>query len=112
MSVKGRPRTAAVRRVRMTSTLAQCGRDYIADKVRANGRTTELWDEAGQLGYLGVAVPEEYGGGGRGIYELHIVAEELAAAGCPLLLLVVSPAICGTVLAAFGTAEQKIPKVP
>jgi alkylation response protein AidB-like acyl-CoA dehydrogenase len=83
------------------------GRNYIAGKVRDGGRTTELWQEAGRLGYLGVAVPEEYGGGGRGIYELHIVAEELAAAGCPLLLLVVSPAICGTVIAAFGTAEQK-----
>ena len=83
------------------------GRDYIAEKVRANGRTTELWAEAGQLGYLGVAVPEEYGGGGRGIYELHIVGEELAAAGCPLLLLVVSPAICGTVIATFGTEEQR-----
>jgi len=83
------------------------GREYVAKKVKADGRTTELWAEAGRLGYLGVAVPEEYGGGGGGIYELHIVGEELAAAGCPLLLLVVSPAICGTVIATFGTEEQK-----
>ncbi len=33
--------------------------------------------------------------------------EELGAAGCPLLMLVVSPAICGTVIARFGTEEQK-----
>ncbi|WNE97226.1 acyl-CoA/acyl-ACP dehydrogenase [Streptomyces luomodiensis] len=67
----------------------------------------DLWAEAGKLGYLGVNLPEEYGGGGGGITELSIVLEELGAAGCPLLMLVVSPAICGTVIARFGTAEQK-----
>ena len=52
-------------------------------------------------------LPEEYGGGGMGISELAIVSEELAAHGCPLLLLMVSPAICGTLLARFGTQEQR-----
>ncbi|QEV50147.1 acyl-CoA dehydrogenase [Streptomyces vinaceus] len=67
----------------------------------------ELWAEAGQLGYLGVNLPEEFGGGGGGITELSIVLEELSAAGCPLLMLAVSPAICGTIISRFGTAEQK-----
>ncbi|MDL5202236.1 acyl-CoA dehydrogenase family protein [Streptomyces sp. ALI-76-A] len=66
-----------------------------------------LWSEAGKLGYLGVNLPEEYGGGGGGIAELSLVLEELGAAGCPLLMMVVSPAICGTVIARFGTGEQK-----
>ncbi|MFV0129332.1 acyl-CoA dehydrogenase family protein [Streptomyces sp. HMX112] len=66
-----------------------------------------LWAEAGRLGYLGVNLPEEYGGGGGGMAELSIVLEELGAAGCPLLMMVVSPAICGTVVARFGTGEQK-----
>jgi alkylation response protein AidB-like acyl-CoA dehydrogenase len=35
------------------------------------------------------------------------VCEELAAQGCPLLMMVVSPAICGTVISRFGTEEQK-----
>ncbi|MEU6527756.1 acyl-CoA dehydrogenase family protein [Streptomyces sp. NPDC046928] len=73
---------------------------------RAYDRET-LWAEAANLGYLGVNLPEEYGGGGGGISELSIVLEELGAAGCPLLLMVVSPAICGTVIARFGTEEQK-----
>ncbi|MEG8279325.1 acyl-CoA dehydrogenase family protein [Streptomyces sp. AHA2] len=71
------------------------------------GDPTHLWSDAGGLGYLGVNLPEEYGGGGGGISELSIVLEELGAAGCPLLMLVVSPAICGTVIARFGTDAQK-----
>jgi alkylation response protein AidB-like acyl-CoA dehydrogenase len=66
-----------------------------------------LWAEAGKLGYLGVNLPEEYGGGGGGISELSIVLEESGAAGCPLLMMIVSPAICATVIARFGTDEQK-----
>ncbi|MEV8431096.1 acyl-CoA dehydrogenase family protein [Streptomyces chartreusis] len=66
-----------------------------------------LWSEAAKLGYLGVNLPEAYGGGGGGIAELSIVLEELGAAGCPLLMMVVSPAICGTVIARFGTEAQK-----
>lgn len=39
--------------------------------------------------------------------ELSIVLEELGAAGSPLLMMIVSPAICGTVIARFGTDTQK-----
>ncbi|MFD7019696.1 acyl-CoA dehydrogenase family protein [Streptomyces sp. NPDC059928] len=66
-----------------------------------------LWAEAAKLGYLGVNLPEQYGGGGGGMAELSIVLEELGAAGCPLLMMVVSPAICGTVIARFGTEVQR-----
>ncbi|MFI9789046.1 acyl-CoA dehydrogenase family protein [Kitasatospora sp. NPDC051984] len=83
------------------------GRDYFQRKARANQPVEELWSEAAKLGYLGVNLPAEFGGGGAGISELAIVLEELGAAGCPLLMLIVSPAICGTVIARFGTEEQK-----
>ncbi|MFF1402654.1 acyl-CoA dehydrogenase family protein [Streptomyces sp. NPDC058294] len=83
------------------------GRDYLTRTIAAGRHPTELWSEAGRLGYLGVNLPEEYGGGGGGIAELSIVLEELGAAGSPLLMLVVSPAICGTVISRFGTREQK-----
>ncbi|MGP3922672.1 acyl-CoA dehydrogenase family protein [Streptomyces sp. 8N616] len=86
---------------------ARYGREYFAAVTREGRHTDELWAEAAKLGYLGVNLPEEYGGGGGGIAELAIVLEELGAAGCPLLMMVVSPAICGTVIARFGTEEQK-----
>ncbi|MBW8702666.1 Acyl-CoA dehydrogenase fadE12 [Streptomyces sp. MBT84] len=83
------------------------GRDYLSTVIAENRHPTELWFEAAELGYLGVNLPEAYGGGGEGIAELAIVLEELGAAGCPLLMLVVSPAICGTVISRFGTEAQK-----
>ncbi|MEV0034673.1 acyl-CoA dehydrogenase family protein [Streptomyces sp. NPDC050804] len=85
-------------------------RAAVAALGRRHGRGYDresLWREAGKLGYLGVNLPEEYGGGGGGITELSLVLEELGSAGCPLLLMIVSPAICGTVIARFGTDEQK-----
>ncbi|RRO16698.1 acyl-CoA dehydrogenase [Saccharopolyspora rhizosphaerae] len=81
--------------------------DYVLPKARAREPLTELWNEAGRLGFLGVNIPEEYGGGGAGIYELALVQEELAAHGAGLLLVVVSPAICGTIITKYGTPEQK-----
>ncbi|ALU72118.1 acyl-CoA dehydrogenase [Rhodococcus erythropolis R138] len=81
--------------------------DYVLPKARKGEPLTELWNEAGKLGFLGVNLPEEYGGGGAGIYELALVQEELAAQGAGLLLVVVSPAICGTIIGKYGTAEQK-----
>jgi len=86
---------------------AKYGHDYFAERARSGRRTDELWDELAAGGYLGVNVPEAYGGGGMGISELAIVLEELAANGCPLLLLVVSPAICATIIAAYGSEAQK-----
>jgi alkylation response protein AidB-like acyl-CoA dehydrogenase len=83
------------------------GYRYYLERARSGERMTELWQEAGKLGFLGVNLPERYGGGGAGMYELSVVLEELAAAGCGLLMMVVSPAICGTVIARFGTDEQK-----
>jgi alkylation response protein AidB-like acyl-CoA dehydrogenase len=83
------------------------GHEYIARQSRAGLKTTELWQDMGRHGYLGVNIPQEYGGGGGGIADLAAVLEEAAAAGAPLLALVVSPAICGTVITRFGTEEQK-----
>ena len=85
----------------------QFGPEYFQEKARTGGKTDELWDALGDLGFLGVHLPEEYGGGGGGISELAIVCEEVAAAGSPLLLLLVSAAISAEVISRFGSDEQK-----
>jgi alkylation response protein AidB-like acyl-CoA dehydrogenase len=91
---------------------APFGEAYFREKARAGEKSTELWDVVAEAGFVGVNLPEEYGGGGLGVTELAIVCEELGAAGCPLLLLVVSPAISGAIIAAFGSDEQKARWLP
>jgi len=86
---------------------ATFGREYFTEKARQGEKTTELMAAVGKAGYLGVNLPEEYGGAGGGIGDVAAVCEELAAQGCPLLMMVVSPAICGTVISRFGTQTQK-----
>ncbi|HET8822049.1 MAG TPA: acyl-CoA dehydrogenase family protein, partial [Thermoleophilaceae bacterium] len=81
--------------------------DYARRKHEAGEPPTELWDALAAKGYLGVNLPEEWGGGGLGMTGLATVGEEIASAGKSLLLIVVSPAIVGNILARHGTDAQK-----
>ncbi len=83
------------------------GAEYIEKQAAAGEKTTELWEEMGANGFLGVNISEEYGGGGGGMSDLAAVLEEAATAGAPLLMMVVSPAICGSIISRYGTEEQK-----
>ncbi len=83
------------------------GPAYSHRKTEAGEPPTELWDALAERGYLGVNIPEEYDGGGLGMAALSAVGEEISAAGCSLLLIVVSPAIVGSILTRHGTPEQK-----
>ena len=72
------------------------GVEYAVTRARRGEPLTELWQEMGAAGFLGVNLPAEYGGGGAGMYELALVLEEITAEGAPLIMMVVSPAIIGT----------------
>ncbi|NOX23452.1 MAG: acyl-CoA dehydrogenase [Actinobacteria bacterium] len=83
------------------------GHEYFTKKARSGGRSDELWAEVGAAGFIGVSIGEEYGGGGMGMAELSVVIEELGHQGCPLLMLIVSPAICGSVIERHATEAMK-----
>ena len=83
------------------------GDKYTREKVAKEEPPTELWDALASRGYLGVNIPEEYDGGGLGMTALAAVGEEIAAAGGGLILIVVSPAIVGSILTRHGTPDQK-----
>src|SRR6478609_7589769 len=44
----------------------------------------DFYDAMAAGGWVGIAIPEEYGGGGRGITEASIVLEEIAASGAAM----------------------------
>jgi alkylation response protein AidB-like acyl-CoA dehydrogenase len=83
------------------------GHKYFTECATSHKEPTELYEELGAAGFLGVHLPEEYGGGGAGLAELCAVIEEVSAAGCPLLMMVIAPAICGSIIAAHGSPELK-----
>lgn len=63
------------------------------------------WQEMVELGWPGLALPEEHGGQGLGIVELAVVFEEMGYALAPSPLL--SNTIVGLALAHCGSEEQK-----
>jgi alkylation response protein AidB-like acyl-CoA dehydrogenase len=83
------------------------GPAYMRERAAAGEPPSELWDALASRGFLSVNLPEDYGGGGLGMSALAAVGEEIAAAGCSLLLIVVSPAIVGSILVRHGTPDQK-----
>ena len=83
------------------------GPEYFLQRARAGAGIEELWNDLGAAGLLGLHLPEDYGGGGGGMAEAVVVVEELAAQGIPLLIWVISPAICGSILAHHASEEMK-----
>src|ERR671920_53857 len=83
------------------------GPEYQRKIIAEDRPPTELWEALAEKGYLGVNLPERYGGGNLGMHALQMVGEEISAAGCSLLLIVVSPAIVGSILTRHGTEAQR-----
>ena len=92
-------------------------RDYLAEHsplqanrdVLENDATThdaELWKGAAEMGWLGAAVPEEYGGAGFGHLELALIAEEVGRALAPIPF-ASSVYLASEALMEAGSDEQK-----
>ncbi|QZS52741.1 acyl-CoA dehydrogenase [Rhodococcus opacus] len=87
--------------------VAKYGHEYYRKKSLTGEPMQELWDELGRQGFLGLNIPEEFGGGGVGLSHLAIVLEEMSAGGCPELAMVLSQGIAGSALTRHGTREQQ-----
>ncbi len=94
-------------RASVRSICESFGPRYQRECYEAGEPPRALWQALAEAGYVGINVPEEWGGGGLGMTGLNMVGEELAAAGQGTLMLVVSSGIAGSVLALHGTPEQK-----
>ena len=70
-----------------------------------DGSDASGWQEMAELGWAGLALPEEWGGQGLGTVELAILFEEMGYALAPSPLL--SNTIAGLALAAGGSDQQK-----
>lgn len=95
--------------------LKESARDFLAreckpERVRAlmesdTAFDPALWQAMADQGWMGLVIPEAYGGLGLGVVELAAVAEEMGRACLPGPFL--STLYASALLARAGTAEQK-----
>ena len=83
---------------------------YKSERIRALADTADGfeqsdWEEMAELGWPGLALPEEWGGQGLGIVDLAVLFEEMGYALAPSPLL--STTVAGLALVANGRYEQK-----
>ena len=83
---------------------------YKSERIREladseNGFEQSDWEEMAELGWPGLALPEEWGGQGLGIVELAVLFEEMGYALAPSPLL--SNTIAGLALALCGSDDQR-----
>ena len=96
----------------VSGIVAKFGPDYYQQQVDDGGSCAELWKILGANGYLGVHLPEKYGGGGLGLSELAVVVHEAAVAGCPMQSMLFSSGVTGTILDRSANDEQKARWLP
>ena len=75
---------------------------------------SEVWQDLSDGGWVGLCVPEEYGGGGQGMLELAVACETLAASGgtAGTFLYILTPGFGAMTLSRHGTEEQKARILP
>jgi len=95
------------------SLCARFGEDYWLEMDRTHGYPTEFVAEMTRSGYLGVLIPEEYGGAGLGVREAAAVMEEVCRSGAHAGVCHAQMYVMGSVLR-HGSDSQKreyLPKV-
>ncbi len=84
-----------------------------AEVDRTNQFPAALWRELGDLGLLGITVPEEYGGAGMGYLAHAVAVEELARASASVALSYGAHSnLCVNQIKLNGSAEQKRKYLP
>jgi alkylation response protein AidB-like acyl-CoA dehydrogenase len=87
----------------------ECGTREQRDALTDHGRephNPEIYAKVADLGWLGVAIPEQYGGSGGGAVDMCLVCEEFARGLIPMGFFSVSMITAGA-YDRFGTEEQK-----
>ena len=68
-------------RLAVRQLCAKYGEDYWLNMDRTSGYPSDFVAELTASGFLGVLIPEEYGGSGLGVAEACVVMEEICRSG-------------------------------
>ena len=87
----------------------------LEERYKNSEFSRKLWERMGEVGLLGMTVPETYGGSGGTPAELARAVEEFTRIGCDLglsLSWITHLALCMKSIEYFGTQEQKEKYLP
>ncbi|HJR89005.1 MAG TPA: acyl-CoA dehydrogenase family protein [Aeromicrobium sp.] len=103
------PDTAIAVREGVAAVAAKYDHAYWSHCEEEHRFPQEVYDDLAAGGWLGLAVPEEYGGGGQGMLELAIANETLCASGgtAGSFFYVTTPGFGSMTVTRHGTKEQK-----
>jgi len=103
------PDTALAVRDGVAAVAAKYDRAYWSRCEDEKRYPTEVYRDLADGGWLGLSVPEEYGGGGQGLLETALACETLCASGgtAGSFFYVLNPGFGVTTLVRHGTDEQK-----
>jgi acyl-CoA dehydrogenase len=89
--------------------------EYWREKEENNEFAEEFFKAAADAGFLGIIIPEEYGGAGYGMQEMVVAMEELCANGCGaggVWYFVLTEIFGALPIARYGSEEQKEKYLP
>ena len=100
-------------RLAVRQLCAKYGEDYWLDMDRSLGYPTDFVAELTEAGFLGVLIPEEYGGAGLGVLEAAAVMEEVCRSGAHAGVCHAQMYVMGSVLRHGNEAQKKayLPKI-
>ncbi len=105
----------------ITAQVAQTAKDFANQSIKPHVMEWDetqvfplhIFKEMGQLGMMGVFVPQEYGGAGLSYFEYKTIIEEIAkVCGSIGLSLAAHNSLCVGHILAFGNEEQKHKYLP
>jgi alkylation response protein AidB-like acyl-CoA dehydrogenase len=86
---------------------ARCPMAHVREmETDTTGYSPALWKEMAELGWTGLAFPEDHGGAGGGFLDLCLVGEQMGRFQLPSPFLP-TVVLCGLAIAAHGTDEQR-----
>ncbi|MBM3131924.1 MAG: acyl-CoA dehydrogenase [Chloroflexi bacterium] len=101
--------------------LKKSARDFLATEcpksvirqieASETGHSPEIWKKMADLGWMGLALPEEYGGSGMKLLDLAVLVEEFGRAAMPGPF-INAVIFGGRPIAEFGTEDQKKALLP
>ena len=89
-----------------------CGLDVVRKVLEGEAQAADpVWKGLGEMGLMGTAIPETYGGSGAGYLPLCLVAQEVGAALAPVAFSSTVYLVAEALLQ-FGTEAQKASGFP